>query len=369
MFSFRSFHLVLAVIILSFSISYADVPQKIRFQGMLDPVPGTSPVNVTFNIYDASDATESLWSETQPVSFDEKGVFNVNLGESTSLDLDFDSQYWIGIEIDDGEELSPRIPLVSVPYSLYSKVSGATSSLEAPVEITYAGSATTLKAENTSSGDGLKGQGTNGVYGISTANSGVGVYGHHNPTNNFGYLGGNDYGCYGYSNEFYGVYGKYQDSNWGAIGGNAFGVKGVYSSENNYGEIGTATAGIYASASTGYAVDANTYNGSGAFRGEHFSSHNEVEIANADYAVQAETRDDIAVYGFHDNSENDKTKGTLGSSTTGVWGWTNNSSKPAGKFEHSLGSYALIATQTYGVYGSLWGVNNFGYLGGYSYGV
>ena len=46
------------------------------------------------------------------------GLFTAILGSSTPLNLPFDQQYWLGISVNGGSELSPRTPLTSSPYSL-----------------------------------------------------------------------------------------------------------------------------------------------------------------------------------------------------------------------------------------------------------
>jgi len=51
---------------------------------------------------------------------------NVNLGQVTTLSsIPFSEPYYLGISVEGGAELSPRVALNSVPYSLNSgKVSG-----------------------------------------------------------------------------------------------------------------------------------------------------------------------------------------------------------------------------------------------------
>ncbi len=57
-----------------------------------------------------------MWEETQNAGM-EKGIFHVYLGSVVPLDLDFDREYLVGISVDSGSELAPRIPLSSAPYA------------------------------------------------------------------------------------------------------------------------------------------------------------------------------------------------------------------------------------------------------------
>ena len=58
----------------------------------------------------------SLWSETGSVTTDKAGVFSTTLGSDTPIDVRFDGPRWLEIEVE-GESLSPRRELTSVPYA------------------------------------------------------------------------------------------------------------------------------------------------------------------------------------------------------------------------------------------------------------
>ncbi len=95
----------------------------IFYQGFIADDTGT-PVETgeyqfTFRIYDGESSTEVLWSETQTILV-ANGILNVHLGTETPLDLPFDQKYWIGMTINDGEALSPRIPLTATPYAFHA---------------------------------------------------------------------------------------------------------------------------------------------------------------------------------------------------------------------------------------------------------
>ena len=102
---------------LLFSSVLADVPEKISFQGRVTGVaPGS--VSITFSIYDVSSGGQPKWTETQSVTVDDNGIFNVLLGSVTPLSsLPFNEPYYLEISVA-GTALSPRQPLTSAPYAL-----------------------------------------------------------------------------------------------------------------------------------------------------------------------------------------------------------------------------------------------------------
>lgn len=125
------------IIILAFT-ALAQVPNKISYQGILTDQNGQIVLNndytLTFKLYDTIIGGSALWQELQviPVA---NGIFNAELGRVTPLNLSFNKQYYLGITVGAGNELSPRISLTSNAYSLMSKtvVDGAiTSSKLAP---------------------------------------------------------------------------------------------------------------------------------------------------------------------------------------------------------------------------------------------
>jgi hypothetical protein len=72
-----------------------------------------------FRIYDAASLGTALWSEEQVVTADTVGVVNVILGSVTPIDISFDVDLWLEVEVD-GETLEPRRGLVSVPYAFHA---------------------------------------------------------------------------------------------------------------------------------------------------------------------------------------------------------------------------------------------------------
>jgi hypothetical protein len=106
------------------------VPQTMSYQGVLTDNGGAIPPDGTYNfvfkVYD--DPTLSgahlLWTENQNSIQVARGGFNVILGMGTPavpLALPFDKQYYLGIVVNGGAELSPRVTLASSPYSLVAR--------------------------------------------------------------------------------------------------------------------------------------------------------------------------------------------------------------------------------------------------------
>jgi hypothetical protein len=109
------------------SISLAEIPHTISYQGILTDAQGDAvpngDFNVTFSIYDDSLSGNLLWSEQQAIHTSD-GIFNVNLGVVSSIpDSAFQSRAYIGFQIEGQAEMTPRVALQSVPYSYQSKKS------------------------------------------------------------------------------------------------------------------------------------------------------------------------------------------------------------------------------------------------------
>jgi hypothetical protein len=102
----------------------AQMPRRISFQGIFTRSDGKplddGPHNVEVELWNDQTAGSKVWSEKKSV-VTLNGSFELLLGDSDSLlgALDFDHPYYLTI-IADGAELSPRIPLTSVPYALRS---------------------------------------------------------------------------------------------------------------------------------------------------------------------------------------------------------------------------------------------------------
>ena len=110
------------------SLLWADVPHLIRYQGTLADTQQVSlegPYTLTFRLYDAATGGTKVWEETQTNVPCTQGQFSVLLGQVTPLDLPFDQDLWLSIEINTDGEMSPRQRLSSVPYAYRADIANA----------------------------------------------------------------------------------------------------------------------------------------------------------------------------------------------------------------------------------------------------
>jgi hypothetical protein len=93
----------------------------VDYQGVLvsNGQPVTTPTNLTFTIYDSQVGGTVVWTEVQSVTPNSEGVFSVALGSVTPLtDTVFASpDRWLSVAITGSPEMSPRVRLMSAPYS------------------------------------------------------------------------------------------------------------------------------------------------------------------------------------------------------------------------------------------------------------
>jgi hypothetical protein len=95
-----------------------NIPHNITYQGYLtyqDGSPVDGNLSVTFRIYNDPSNPSFLWEETQSVHI-HNGIYNVTLGIVNPVNLPFDEQYYVGVQINSDPEMLPRIRLASVPY-------------------------------------------------------------------------------------------------------------------------------------------------------------------------------------------------------------------------------------------------------------
>jgi len=116
----------LGIMLILSSISWADIPKRINFQGILTDAGGNplgdSNVSVLFTIYDSPGGVTSKWSETQSFTTDSAGQFSIILGTITPIaDTVFTGAgRYLGIKVGSDAEMSPRQQLVSLPYAYES---------------------------------------------------------------------------------------------------------------------------------------------------------------------------------------------------------------------------------------------------------
>jgi hypothetical protein len=124
----KFFFTVMALLMVLCSVSFAQVPKLINYQGKLTTSAG-APVNDTlqmvFSIYNVPTEGTALWSETQGSVEVLNGAFNVLLGSVDSIGnpipysvFDGTTKY-LGVHVG-GEQIIPRRPMVSVGYAYKS---------------------------------------------------------------------------------------------------------------------------------------------------------------------------------------------------------------------------------------------------------
>ncbi len=100
----------------------AAAPETMSYQGILTDNAGTPVPNgtydLTFSLYDVAADGAPLWTETQTAVAVQAGLVSVQLGSVAPLTLAFDVPYFLGISVDGGAEMAPRIALASSPYGL-----------------------------------------------------------------------------------------------------------------------------------------------------------------------------------------------------------------------------------------------------------
>jgi hypothetical protein len=111
-------------VMLSVGPGRCEIPKLINYQGMLTDGSGT-PLSglhdIVFKIYNAELGGTEKWSETQSSVSVANGLFNVILGSSSPLDLDFSEGYWLEITVD-GETMPDRLKFTSVGYAYRAMV-------------------------------------------------------------------------------------------------------------------------------------------------------------------------------------------------------------------------------------------------------
>lgn len=112
-----------ALIVLAGMASAAGTPNHVHMQANLRDaagVPLNGPASLTLSVYDQSaGANPSLWSEVQSVTA-VNGLVDIDLGTVTPLPLNLFSSAdrWLGVKIGADPEMTPRLHIATVPYSL-----------------------------------------------------------------------------------------------------------------------------------------------------------------------------------------------------------------------------------------------------------
>jgi len=111
-------YIVIGVIFCVFT--HTVLAQTFSIQGVLrDPLGRTvadGAYSLTFRMYSVATGGTALWTETLGSVAVKHGVFSVELGTVSSLsNLTFSTQYYIGISVEESQELEPRIKMTNSP--------------------------------------------------------------------------------------------------------------------------------------------------------------------------------------------------------------------------------------------------------------
>jgi hypothetical protein len=280
------------------STSTVIVPPLIRMSGTLRDAsakPLTGTAGVTFALYKEQEGGEALWIETQNVSLDSTGRYNMLMGATRAEGIPMEvftsgDARWLEVSVQ-GRTPQPRVLLVSVPYALKAQEaetlagkpasqyvsadilkqqvhqevqaemqSGTAGSASRKTQISSPNAATSSGATNfsgstadqivsvtqTGAGYGINAVAASniGVLGVSKGASGAGVYGIANNTG-----AGTSYGLRGDS---YTVSGR--GMRGVAFGSNGVGVQSTTLGATGYGNLAEsrATTGVNAAI---YAID------------------------------------------------------------------------------------------------------------------
>jgi len=108
------------------------IPRMLSYQGKLtddqgNPVPN-GDYQLTFRLYPQETGGNPFWSETQTVRV-EGGLFSVLLGRTNPIpSIPENGAIWLSLQVGSNPELSPRLRIVSSPYSFISERSAQADS-------------------------------------------------------------------------------------------------------------------------------------------------------------------------------------------------------------------------------------------------
>ncbi len=113
----------------------AAIPSGISYQGYLNDASGNpvnGAVNLTFRLYTTETDGAASWVETHSSVNVSEGIFAVQLGSSSAFSSGlFNSTLWLSTQVNNDSEMSPRQPLLAVPYAINSQNADKVDGLEA----------------------------------------------------------------------------------------------------------------------------------------------------------------------------------------------------------------------------------------------
>jgi len=118
---------ILTIIFLIFTSSFI-LGQTFSVQGVLRNPNGTTVsdgnYSVVFKLYSVATGGTNIWTETHSSVSTKHGVFSAELGNPVSgtatafSGIGFDVDYWVGVSVNGGTEMTPRFKLTKSPYAI-----------------------------------------------------------------------------------------------------------------------------------------------------------------------------------------------------------------------------------------------------------
>jgi hypothetical protein len=128
----QKIYFLLFIILFSASTALAQIPRAISYQGVLSDKKGVAISDgdhqLTLTLYYTRTGALAAYTKNATVTT-KGGLFSVLL-DSIPATVLFDKQYFLGISIDSGAELSPRTPLASAAYALNVASGNGIASIE-----------------------------------------------------------------------------------------------------------------------------------------------------------------------------------------------------------------------------------------------
>lgn len=109
-----------------------EIPRKINFSGIVSGL-GTNIVvdgnyNILFSLYTSAEGGDPVWTELHENVLVENGEINVQLGGGSvpsPLNLPYNKNLFLGIKLNENDELTPRVELLPVPFSIRTLVANS----------------------------------------------------------------------------------------------------------------------------------------------------------------------------------------------------------------------------------------------------
>ncbi len=201
------------VLLLGFTV----IAGQITYQGKLTDGGGrgiNADLDMVFRIYEEAGDTP-LWEETHTAVPVEKGLFNIDLGSITPLDLPFDEPYFLEIEID-RDIMAPRLPIHHSAFAFRAEIADSVAGGSTDGDWTISGDDLILAVTRNIVAGGADPDTMNRLEVTARALTGARAISGIHPTGGEGWLG----------TELYGAYGQFDSYNYGYVGGSGIGSYG-----------------------------------------------------------------------------------------------------------------------------------------------